>query len=266
MKIEKFDKTDLELLGPLQPADWGDIVRPFAYYLEQYFCFPIKITVDGEIVGVGAAIILEDTAWLAHIIVHSGHRNRGIGGAITRRLMEITGENKCRTVSLIATDLGRPVYLKSGFVDQEDYLFFERKGPLGEAKVSSNIRVYADADRQAVAELDRKLSGESRERLLDKNLTGAYLHFDRERLDGYFLPELGEGLVMADNEKSGLELLRLKLSRAVKNVLPAGNQIGTAFMLNNGYREVKRAKRMVWGQSFPWKPEHMFGRIAGNLG
>jgi len=266
MRFEKITLDDLEHLGPLQPPDWNGIVPAFRNYLEQPFCFSVKTTVNGEIAGIGAAIIMEGTGWLAHIIVHPGHRGRGIGGAVTRRLMEIAGEQNCRTISLIATDLGRPVYLKEGFADQEDYLFFERETPLGETSVSKQIRTYTETDRLAVMELDGKLSGEFRGRLLDKKMTGACLHFDQGRLDGYYLPELGEGLVMADNQGAGLELLRLKLSKAIKNVLPAGNKAGVAFMLNNGYRETKRAKRMVWGERFPWNPVHMFGRIAGNLG
>jgi GNAT superfamily N-acetyltransferase len=266
MQFEKITINDLDRLGPLQPPDWGDIVPAFRQYLAQPFCFPIKTTVNGEIAGIGVAIILEGTGWLAHIIVHPGHRGQGIGGAVTRRLMEITGEQKCRTVSLIATDLGRPVYLKAGFVDQEDYLFFERETPLGEVNANIRIRSYTDGDRQAVLELDCRLSSESRERLLEGKLKGSYLHLDQRSVDGYYIPELGEGLVMAENEGAGLELLRLKLSRAAKNVLPAGNKAGVAFMLEQGYHETKRAKRMVWGEKFPWNPEYMFGRIAGNLG
>jgi GNAT superfamily N-acetyltransferase len=266
MQFDKITINDLDRLSPLQPPDWGSIIPAFKYYIEQPFCFPVKTTVNGDIAGIGAAIILDGTGWLAHIIVHPGHRNKGIGGAVTSHLMEITRGQNCRTVSLIATDLGRPVYLKHGFADQEEYLFFEREAPLEGEIACSRIRSFTEGDRGAVLELDRRLSGESRERLLHDKLQGSYIHLDQGKVDGYYLPELGEGLVMAGNQRAGLGLLRLKLSRSVKNVLPGGNKAGAAFMLQHGYRETKRAKRMVWGEGFPWCPEHMFGRIAGNLG
>ncbi|MBI5806471.1 GNAT family N-acetyltransferase [candidate division TA06 bacterium] len=266
MQFEKITNQDLVFLSPLQPEGWGDIVPAFKFYLDSPFCFPVKTTVNDKIAGIGAAIILKNTAWLAHIIVNSENRKQGIGGAITGHLLDITREQGCKTVSLIATDLGRPVYQKAGFADQEDYVFYEREAPLKSGNSSDDIMVCRVEHRAGILELDRTLSGETRERLLEPNLDSAYVHQRNGKIDGYYIPDLGEGLVMADNEQAGLDLIKLKLSRSNKNVLPAGNGRGMTFMLENGFKETKRAKRMVRGQRFGWQPEKMFGRIAGNLG
>ncbi len=266
MIFEKIINQDLDFLGSLQPEGWGDIIPAFKFYLEFPFCFPVKTKVNEKIAGIGAAIILKDTAWLAHIIVNHENRKQGIGGAITAHLLDITREQGCKTVSLIATDLGRPVYQKIGFTDQEDYVFYEREAPLESGNPSADIAICREEHRAGILELDRALSGENREQLLEPKLGGSFVHQSNGKIDGYYIPDLGEGLVMADNERAGLDLLKLKLSRSNKNVLPAGNSRGMAFMLENGFKETKLAKRMVWGQRFGWQPEKMFGRIAGNLG
>ncbi|HAD82376.1 MAG: hypothetical protein A2509_08350 [Candidatus Edwardsbacteria bacterium RIFOXYD12_FULL_50_11] len=266
MIFDKITNRDLDSLGPLQPEGWGDIVPSFKFYLELPFCFPVKTIVNEKIAGIGAAIILEGTAWLAHIIVGPENRKQGIGSEITGHLLELTREQGCKTVSLIATAMGRPVYQKIGFADQEEYVFYQRETPLADRRVPDSISGFREENRAGILELDRALSGEGRSRLLEKHLRNSYLHLSSGRMDGYYLPGLGEGLIMAENQRAGIELLKLKLSLSVKNVLPAGNRPGVAFMQEIGFRETKRATRMVWGQRFPWQPDNMFGRIAGNLG
>lgn len=266
MIFDKITNHDLDILGPLQPEGWGDIVPSFKFYLGSPFCFPVKTSVNDQIAGIGAAIILEGTAWLAHIIVIPENRKQGIGSEITGHLLEIAREQGCKTVSLIATELGRPIYQKIGFTDQEDYVFYEREAPLADQNILESISGFREEHRAGILELDRALSGEGRSWLLDKHFQNSYVHLCRGQVDGYYLPGLGEGLVMADNERAGLDLLRLKLSRSNRNVLPAGNRPGTVFMQESGFRETKRVTRMVWGQKFPWQPDKMFGRIAGNLG
>jgi len=266
MQFEKITNQDLAFLNPLQPEGWGEIVPAFEFYLDSPVCFPVKTTISQKIAGIGAAIILKDTAWLAHIIVNHENRKQGIGGAITAHLLDITREQGCKTVSLIATDLGRPVYKKAGFADQDDYVFYEREAPLVKCNTSADIAICREEHRAVILELDRALSGETRGCLLEPKLDGAYVHQSNGKIDGYFIPNLGEGLVMAENDRAGLELLKLKLSCSNKNVLPAGNGRGMAFMRESGFKETKRAKRMVRGQRFGWHPEKMFGRIAGNLG
>jgi GNAT superfamily N-acetyltransferase len=266
MRFEEITYQDLALLGPLQPADWGDIVPAFRFYLESPFCFPVKTTVDDAIAGIGAAIILEGTAWLAHIIVSPDHRKQGIGSAVTGHLLDITREQRCKTVSLIATELGYPIYKKAGFAEQDDYVFFKRETPLENGRLTEDMSYYREGFKTGMLKLDRAFSGESRAKLLEPKLEHSLVHQNGGKVDGFYLPGLGEGLIIAANVRAGLELLRLKLSLTNKNVLPASNKEGMALMLENGFLETKRAKRMVWGPGFAWHPEKMFGRIAGNLG
>ena len=41
---------------------------------------------------------------------------------------------------------------------------------------------------------------------------------------------------------------------------------GIAFLKFNGFVEIIRAKRMVWGKDYLWCPSKIYSRIAGNLG
>ena len=123
-EIESFTSYDLDAVAGLQPDGWPDIFPSIEYYCKSDFCFPLKATLARKVVGIGTAIIYGYTAWLAHIIVSPDHRNAGIGSAITKALIDLSQRNSCRSLLLIATTLGEPVYKKFGFEVETKYLFF----------------------------------------------------------------------------------------------------------------------------------------------
>ena len=92
------------------------------------------------------------------------------------------------------------------------------------------------------------------------------MYRDNGTVSGFYLPDLGEGLVIAENDQAGFELMRVRLSRSNKATVPAPNTAGIAFLEQLGFREVRRSTRMVLGAPYSWKPERIYSRIAGNLG
>jgi len=48
--------------------------------------------------------------------------------------------------------------------------------------------------------------------------------------------------------------------------LPVDNSDGIKFIQNEGFSEVRRAKRMILGDAFSWEPDKIFNRIAGKVG
>ena len=80
----------------------------------------------------------------------------------------------------------------------------------------------------------------------------------------YFIPDLGDGVILADNNISGIELLRIKHTlKKCMTVLPAENQAGNNFFIENGFELHNHAYRMVLGNEVNWKPQSVFCRIGG---
>ena len=125
MQIQQFEPIDIKSLPNLQPEDWGNITPAFQFYLTSQFCFPLKVIIDNKMVGVGAAIIHNEIAWLAHIIVHPDYRKKGIGKTISQTLVDNSKSHHCETIYLIATELGAPVYAGIGFETETEYLMFK---------------------------------------------------------------------------------------------------------------------------------------------
>lgn len=265
MIIERIATQDLPAVGELQPQGWSDIVKSFRYYIEKPFCRPIKLTIDGTIAGVGAAISFGRTAWLAHIIVRPEYRKQGIGTGIVRHVCRSLQDGGTRTILLIATDLGFPVYKKVGFREQTEYVVFERETPL-QSHGSSNVVPLSDRDMDTVVALDKKVSGEERARLLTVYLSSAWVYKQSTQIGGAFFPQLDEGLIIADNPAAGIELMKVRCSKESRAVLPIDNVDGIRFLRENGFAETRRVKRMVWGRDLAWRPDCLYNRVAGNLG
>jgi len=267
MKIEPISFKDLDNLRHLQPEGWSDIGPDLEFYVQSDFCFPIKAVAENKIAGIGASIDFKHTAWLAHIIVDAGFRNRGIGYKIVETLLnqlKATGINTCL---LTATELGQPVYVHAGFRNVAEYIFLNREKPWQESPVSQNIVDFREEFRRDIYEMDRKATGEGREFLLSPFLKNARIYIRNNMMMGYLIPGLREGLIIAENEEAGLELMNAKYSTVDKAILPADNKAGVEYLLKRGFADSgKKGTRMIQGNDLSWQPEMIYSRIGGNVG
>jgi hypothetical protein len=264
MKLEPFHQDDLKILPSLQPEGWGDILSSFRFYLNSEFCYPFKISLEGQLAGTGTIIHFGRTAWLAHIIVHNKHRNKGIGNFITTSLVEFLKGTSCETIFLLATQLGFPVYKRVGFVSEGEYVFF-KDGNIT-SRESNNVAPMQHQYFQQILELDFSASGENRNRLLveHKNSTSVFLSGDV--VSGFFVPTLGDGLIVANNTEAGSALMTLRNKAHDRFTLPEQNVRAIDFLLQHQFKEYQRGTRMRLGKPVEWNPTKYFNRIGGNMG
>lgn len=264
-KIEAVKTIDIPSLSHLQPEGWVDIVPVFEYYTNSPFCFPVKATIDNKIVGVGVTIIHNDVAWLAHIIVDSDYRRQGIGLHITQTIIKIAVENNCSTIYLIATELGELVYRKVGFTTETEYLFHTNVTKK-DWMISDSIRRYKDKYKEQIRALDKAVSGEDRMMHLEEHLENCLIYCDNDNVEGYYMPTLGEGLIIAGTETAGIELLKLHLKDNDRVVIPQENHTARKFLKEIGVGEIKAIKRMRLGKERDVQFSNFYNRIGGNVG
>ena len=267
MDIEIFTFNDIDNIGHLQPEGWPDIVPDFEFYLKSTFCYPIKIQMDNRIVGVGTSIVFKNSSWIAHIIVDFDYRNRGIGKRIVDELLENNKKHSISTCSLIATDLGKLVYVKAGFKELTAYKFLKRESEIGDLQFDENIVGFQERFRKDIYQLDKYISGEDRENLISYYLLTSKIYVTNNKVCGYYIPDLKEGLIYADDEQAGIELMKLKYSQKDKAVIPSNNLVGLDFLYKIGFVDTgKTATRMFLGDELDWKPMNIYSRIGGNFG
>jgi GNAT superfamily N-acetyltransferase len=267
MNFNLITAHDLDELRKLQPEGWPDIIPETEFYIRSSFCFPLKVETDNCIAGMGVAIIYDNSAWLAHIIVLPEFRKSGIGLRIVSELLHILECHHIHSCLLIATELGRPVYTRAGFRPVTEYIFMNRKSSMQPSSFSKNIVSYNENFRQQLLQMDKLVTGENREPLLSLFLNEALLFVSNGMMEGYFIPALKEGPVVAVQPEAGLELLKIKCATAERVVLPADNQAGIGFLMQNGFVQSDvKGTRMIMGKNIMWQPDCIYSRIGGNFG
>jgi hypothetical protein len=267
MICKEFTENDIAFLPALEPEGWGDIRPRFEYFLRSDFCKPIKIEENGVPVAVGTTIFHADTAWLACIITHGEHRNKGLGSAITRSLIESVDRNRYTSIYLDATEFGYPVYLKQGFEVEGQYAHLRREGDAPEKPQSIHLQPFEERFREQAYALDRFVSGEDRRGVMAEFLAGASIYVGAQgELQGVYLRSWSDGPIIAANDHSGSALMKLRFAERPTAVLPLDNAAGLKFLQENGYHMAKTSRRMILGKHRVWQPARLYNRISGALG
>ncbi|WP_256014191.1 GNAT family N-acetyltransferase [Desertivirga xinjiangensis] len=266
MIIQTLEQSDIPLITELQPADWPDIIPVIDFYTKSSFCFPIKAIINKAIVGIGAAIIHNNVAWLAHIIVHPDTRNQGIGRLITQTLISGSQGRNCKTIYLIATEQGGRVYDKLGFECETEYLLFKDVKVDGSFTPSENIVAYTDSLKTQISNLDKQVSGEDRMFQHKEHLPNSFVYLQNNIVQGCYMPTFREGLITANTTSAGIELMKLRLTTKRNAAFPINNLAAKEFMYEHYFKEFNTAKRMRLGIKRPWQPANIYNRIGGNLG
>ncbi|HEU5319151.1 MAG TPA: GNAT family N-acetyltransferase, partial [Methylomirabilota bacterium] len=163
------------LIRPLRPADldgalaantaigW-DHRRPlFDFYCARDDSALFVAELDGEIVGTAGATLFAGpapTGWVHGIVVRPERQRTGLGARLTETAIAWLHARSAAAVLLLATDAGRPVYERLGFVAGGRYGLFPWPGTGPEADVT--LERMQGQHRSAVHALDRAATGEDR--------------------------------------------------------------------------------------------------------
>jgi GNAT superfamily N-acetyltransferase len=264
MIIQPITIDDVDEANQVQPKEWGSIAHHITHYVTSPHCHPIKLVEGDKIIGIGTTILHKDTAWLAHIIVHESHRNKGLGTLITEALVDSIDKNIYKTTLLVATELGEFVYKKLGFETECEYTVFKDVGI--KAETSSLIIPFEERYREQLYSLDIEAYGEDRKNSIDKHIPNAFLYIQNNIAEGFYMPTFGDGLVVANTANAGIELQKYRLQTNSLCIFPTENTALASFLIEQGYSELKRVKKMFLGEKRTNKPTMIYNRVGGHLG
>lgn len=266
MEIQNLENTDIDRLKELQPETWTDIRPYFYYYSASHFCHPLKISENGKVIAVGTNIQHQDSAWLAHIIVHPGHRNRGLGGEMAFALYRHLDNKRFSTIYLDATDMGFPVYKKLGFEVETEYIHLEGKNTDQYLLEPDSVIPFRADLKEEILALDRLISAEDRIDVLEPHLRSSLLYVSNRKVQGAYFPYLLDGFVLAINPLAGTELMKIRMRNKPTARFPSENTACIDFLISNGYQVTGTSKRMILGKKRDWNGKGIFHRISGGLG
>jgi GNAT superfamily N-acetyltransferase len=269
--------ADLEpTVGAILADEWGDRRSWFDFALGSPACHVVVAEAAGDVVGTGVATVNGPVAWIGTIWVAPAHRRHGLGRALTQGVIDAAATAGARTLVLVSTDRGRPLYEGLGFDVQSWYRTFEAPAlPSGGVAPDGRIRAFRSMDLDGMLALDRFATGEDRATVIGALATPSGTRV-LESADGDvrgFLARApwGGGATVAPNADDALAILRARRmstppGRRVRCGILLENQRGAEALQRDGWTEAWRAPRLVRGASMVWHPEHLWGQFNHAMG
>ena len=268
LKISQLEFEDIMNLNSLQPEGWNDIRKVFYTHIGKPYFEAFKGKLAGDLVVVGHIMYCRDSAWLGNIIVSKSKRNKGIGSSVTQYLIDQIIQQGFEKIYLLATELGRSIYYNLGFKEASSFSFVKFKSSDIHLDKSWIIRRILDSDFPYIINLDMQATGEDRSAILKYFLVDGWIILRQKSvIEGFYLPNLGDGLIIANNEAAGIELSKFRFQGGKDYVVVPNSN--TDFIKKTGitYEIQERIAyymyRVMWKI---WKPNMIYSRIGGYLG
>ncbi len=257
--------------------DWGDRRTWFEFAVAHPRCDVVVAEENGVVVGTAVATVNGPVAWIGTIWVAPAARGRGIGRELTEATIAAAEAAGCRTLVLVATAAGQPLYERLGFSVQSWYRTMEAPGLATRPADAGGplVRAYRADDFDAMAALDLAATGEDRRHLLAAfaapDTTMVVTRAD-DRPEGFVIrAPWGGGATIAPRPAEAITILRARrlaagLEKRVRAGILLENESGAIALEADGWTEAWRAPRLIRGEPLDWRPEHVWGQFNHALG
>jgi GNAT superfamily N-acetyltransferase len=254
--------------------DWGDRRLNLEFVTTHPKTRPFAADAGGRVVGTSVLSINGSVGWIGTVWVDPLWRRRGIGLDLTRATIDEAEAAGCRTLVLVATEAGRPLYERLGFEVQTWYRILQIDGLEG-AAADPGVRPFRAEDLGAMAALDAAATGEDRAHLLRSFAapdTARVLARDDGSLGGFVVrAPWGGGATIApriEDAEAILHARRVASGSAgrVRAGLLAENEAGLERLAALGWTESWQAPRLIRGEPLAWDPSAIWGQFNHALG
>jgi GNAT superfamily N-acetyltransferase len=233
-----------------QAAAWNQTADDWRAVLELSpdACWVAEI--DGQVAGSTTLLCYgAELAWVGMVLTALEFRRRGVARRLVSHALADCSRRGIACSKLDATDMGRPLYLELGYIDEQPIERWRREAPLG----SQQFPLTAPFDLEACAPLDRLAFGLDRKTMLER--LAAVPHavalttpdgfiLGRPGVNAYFL---GPCAALSRSEARRLILAALHAVRAHSffwDLLP-GNRQAAELAAELGFKPIRRLMRMV---------------------
>jgi GNAT superfamily N-acetyltransferase len=225
----------------------------------------------GEIVGTGGATLFQGTpatGWVHDIIVRPDHQRTGLGARLTEATVDWLRARSVVAVLLMATESGRPVYERLGFVGECDYGAFAWPEAPDDG---TEIERLQPSQLAAVLDLDREATGENRGRFIESLSDNGWVALRGGAVVGFHLAcPWGGGPTISHDFAAGIALLHrvsgLPNHRSRLLGIPDGNAATIDYLADLGIVAQYKVTRMWLGDPPAWCPDMIFGVFNFGVG
>jgi GNAT superfamily N-acetyltransferase len=265
-------------------AGWNQTAVDWRRFLQQSPAGCFVMEDDAKIVGTAATISYENRfAWIGMVLVASEYRRQGIGTELLNKTIEHLDQSRISTMKLDATPLGKPVYLKLGFVNEYEIERWILEKPSRQAISSTSHAIcppLTPIELDKICKLDCELFGADRGFLLrslyEQAPELAMAVWDDESPRSYcfgrhglFADHLGPW--MGTNRPAAEKVLREFLARSSGDTLIVdglkSSSLAFELLSSCGFSPARPLTRMVRGpNAHPGRPDSFCAILGPEFG
>jgi len=271
--------ADIPLVDPLLKSSYGN-PNSYAPRLRRLLSLEpggwLLLETEGRPLGMGGVTIMGKTAYFGLVAVSPRAQRRGIATIVMKHLLGIAEGRGCLTFLLDASDAGKRLYGKLGFVEEDKVGLWQRESGSGLPTVPATrgaTRVVTLAEENALrgraaeslpAELlalDAAVWGDNRTKVLasyakDDPSLFALARYADDRLAGWACAQKEAGILgpwLARDANSASSLLAWALGREESRVetvyIPAANAEGARLLTGAGFTRKRSLTHMRLGRA-----------------
>jgi ribosomal protein S18 acetylase RimI-like enzyme len=269
--------------------DWGDRRAWFEFAVSSpHIRTFVAEDARGAAIGTGVATMNGPVGWIGTIWVAPPWRGQGVGRALTEAPIAAAEAAGCRTLVLVATAAGQPLYERLGFAVQTWYHTMDAppwSGPPDPSALAGSgpaarerrrrVRAWRPDDLDAMAALDLAATGEDRRHLLAAfaSPTGTLVVVGPDQVPRGFVIRApwGGGATIAPDIDDAFALLAARRAavgpgKRLRAGVVTSNIAGRARLEADGWTEAWRAPRLVRGEPLDWRPTAIWGQFNHAIG
>jgi GNAT superfamily N-acetyltransferase len=218
----------------------------------------------GELLGQGALGLFEASASIAKMVVAPSAQRQGMGAKILDALLLEAERRGLKSVGLVATPLGRPLYASRGFTPLAEVAIL-----VGTPRLSGKpCGLPAADDVEQLLAIERRFTGSARTAVLRGRMQGSSV--SALCADGFALATTHEagarvGPIFADCEETARALtqeLFFRLPSPVRLDVPGEQREFRAWLQGLGLVEKGVHLEMSRGGALPWHVPQRFGQAT----
>jgi GNAT superfamily N-acetyltransferase len=246
----------------------------FAFYAAHRGCRPLIAQVRDEVVGTAVATSYGSSGWIGHVFVRPDFRGHGLGTSLTEAALGQLHAFGCETVRLAATDAGRSIYERLGFVVESNYHELIGRSLPRTADLHP-FRPLLRSDLPVLTRADIEISGENRAAVLARFASFAWGLASPDSMLGAVLPVpwggaaawLAAGATAAETEAL-VRLLRTVGSVGEDVIVypPDENRQAIDLFREQGFEERRLVPRMRLGKPLAWSGAAIWNPLSLGLG
>jgi len=250
---------DLQLYRKIQPDGW------FLATQQEHPVGTVGATNYGAFAHVGS------------MAVHPDMQRQGIGLALMQFILARLEQQHVPLVTLDASEMGRPLYDKLGFLPYDETLIFEHHGDPARLERPSNIQSITMRELDELVEWDSTIFGANRYKVFQALLAffpgrGLMLRDETGQVAGYLFSQ-GNRIgpwVMRQNKNAETLLqaaLALPYNGTVSLAVPEMNQPAIKLLQRYGFEKVRANHHMGRGQGEPaFQRQNIYAQTSLALG